>query len=334
MLDEIHIGPRSAPISPGIDSILSAAEVGAWDGDMPLPRVTAVAIVIIISIEIGAVPARAGDGSWAWPVGDHRVSGEFEPPDTAYSAGHRGIDLPGHVGEPVLAVASGRVTFAGAVAGVGVVTVEHGAERSTYQPLDPQVRRGDAVEVGDVLGQLRVAGSHCPTACLHLGRVAAESYLDPLDRLAAQSHVRLVDPHGPLPTPPAGPSGDATLRRPVGGPITSPFGPRIHPVTGARRVHDGTDFGVPCGTPVHAAAGGTVVDRGFNGAYGHRVVVRHAGGLETSYNHLASQAVAIGQQVTTSTVVGRVGSTGLSTGCHLHFMARRDGTLIDPMTLL
>ncbi|MGH3659176.1 MAG: M23 family metallopeptidase, partial [Micromonosporaceae bacterium] len=138
----------------------------------------------------------------------------------------------------------------------------------------------------------------------------------------------------PLPTPPAGPSGDGTLRRPVGGPITSPFGTRIHPVTGARSLHDGTDFGVPCGTPVHAAGVGTVVNRGFSGAYGNRVVIRHADGLETSYNHLASQLVAVGQSVTTSTIVGRVGSTGLSTGCHLHFMARRDGTVTDPMTLL
>jgi murein DD-endopeptidase MepM/ murein hydrolase activator NlpD len=77
-----------------------------------------------------------------------------------------------------------------------------------------------------------------------------------------------------------------------------------------------------------------VVSRGFDGAYGNRLVIRHAGGLETSYNHLARQSVAVGQRVTTSTIVGRVGSTGLSTGCHLHFMTRRDGTVTNPMTLL
>ena len=120
----------------------------------------------------------------------------------------------------------------------------------------------------------------------------------------------------------------------MGGPITSPFGMRIHPVTGTRKVHDGADFGVPCGTPVHAAGEGIVVSRGSSGAYGNRVVVRHAGDLETSYNHLASQSVTVGQRVTTSTVVGRVGSTGLSTGCHLHFMARRHGQVVDPMTLV
>jgi murein DD-endopeptidase MepM/ murein hydrolase activator NlpD len=279
-------------------------------------------------------PAHAGDGSWLWPLGDRRVAGGFDPPDTEYSAGHRGVDLPGQLGESVRAVAPGRVTFAASVGGVGVVTVDHGGERSTYQPVEPVVHRGDIVAAGDVLGRLDGAGSHCPTACLHLGRLASESYLDPLERLGTASHVRLVDPDGPMPTPPAGPSGYGVLRRPVGGPITSPFGMRIHPVTGARTLHDGTDFGVPCGTPVRAARDGTVVSRGSSSAYGNRVVIRHGGGLETSYNHLAIQSVTVGQRVTTSTVVGRVGSTGLSTGCHLHFMARRNSQLVDPMTLV
>lgn len=298
---------------------------------MLLARVIALSLLVLVA---GATPAQGGDGSWAWPVGNRRITSGFDLPDTEYSAGHRGIDLPGRVGEPVSAVAPGRVTFAGSVAGVGVVTVDHGGERSTYQPVDPRVSRGDAVDAGDVLGHLRAEGSHCATACLHLGRLDAESYLDPLDRLGSESRVRLVDPDGPPPTPPVGPSGDGVLRRPVGGPITSPFGTRIHPVTGARSLHDGTDFGVPCGTPVHAAGTGTVVSRGFSGAYGNRVVVRHADDLETSYNHLASTSVTTGQSVTTSTIVGRVGSTGLSTGCHLHFMTRRDGALADPMTLL
>lgn len=294
-------------------------------------RVLALSLLVLVT---GATPARGGDGSWDWPLGEHRVAGRFDLPDTEYSAGHRGIDLPGRLGEPVRAVAPGRVTFAGSVAGVGVVTVDHGSERSTYQPVDPVVVRGDAVEAGDVIGHLRAEGSHCATPCLHLGRLGGEAYLDPLDRLGSESHVRLVDPDGPLPRPPVGPSGDGSLRRPVGGPITSPFGPRVHPVTGARTLHDGTDFGVPCGTPVHAAGAGTVVSLGFSGAYGNRVVVRHGDGLATSYNHLASASVVVGQDVTTSTIVGRVGSTGLSTGCHLHFMARRGGTLTDPMALL
>jgi murein DD-endopeptidase MepM/ murein hydrolase activator NlpD len=300
-----------------------------------LARSCILSLVVVVAFE---APALAGDGSWLWPLDDHRVEGEFDLPETPYSAGHRGVDLPGRVGEPVRAVAPGRVTFAGSVAGIGVVTVDHGRERSTYQPVDPAVHPGDDVAAGDVLGSLAGTGSHCATACLHLGRLEAgtesKAYLDPLERLATESHVRLVDPDGPLPSPPVGPTGDGTLRRPVGGPMTSPFGTRVHPVTGARSLHDGTDFGVPCGTPVHAAGAGTVVSRGFDEAYGNRVVVRHPNGLETSYNHLSSRAVATGERVTTSTVVGRVGSTGLSTGCHLHFMVHRDGAPTDPMTLL
>jgi murein DD-endopeptidase MepM/ murein hydrolase activator NlpD len=303
---------------------------------MTLVRVVVVWNVLWFLVASSQVitPAVAGDGSWTWPLGDRRVVEAFDPPNTAYSAGHRGVDLPGVVGEPVRAVASGRVTFAGSVAGVGVVTVDHGGERSTYQPVKVDVRRGERVRAGDSLGRLRAAGSHCASACLHLGRLAGDAYLDPLDRLGSASRVRLVDPDGPPPTPPVGPSGTGTLRRPVGGPITSAFGSRVHPLTGVRKLHDGTDFGVPCGTPVHAAGRGTVVSRGFDGAYGNQVTVRHDDGLETSYSHLAGAGVAVGQSVTPSTAIGAVGSTGLSTGCHLHFMARTSGRLVDPMTLL
>jgi murein DD-endopeptidase MepM/ murein hydrolase activator NlpD len=297
---------------------------------MLLARALALSFLVLATV---ASPARGGDGSWAWPLNDRRATGGFDLPDTEYSAGHRGIDVPGRTGEPVRAVAEGRVTFAGSVAGVGVVTIDHGRERSTYQPVDATVNRGDIIKTGDVLGRLSGFGSHCATACLHLGRLESERYLDPLDRLATASRVRLVDPDGPLPTPPAGPSGNGTLRRPVGGPVTSPFGMRVHPVTGVRSLHDGTDFGVPCGTPVRAAGAGTVVSRASSKAYGNRIVVRHADGLETSYNHLANQLVAVGQRVTTSTIVGRAGSTGLSTGCHLHFTARRNGQVVDPMRL-
>ncbi len=321
---------------PRRDTTYSPGAAGpAWDGVMTLARALVCSCVLWLVVSVALVPpARAGDGSWEWPWGDHRIAGGFELPDTAYGAGHRGIDLPGVAGEAVRSVAPGRVTFAGSVAGVGVVTVDHGAERSTYQPVIARVRRGDQVDTGAVLGRLSANGSHCASACLHLGRLDGAAYLDPLDRLGTRSRVRLVDPDGPLPTPPVGPAGDGTLRRPVGGPITSPFGPRIHPVTGVRKLHDGTDFGVPCGTPVHAAGDGIVVRRSVSGAYGHHVTVRHADGLQTSYNHLSSVAVGPGQRVTPATVVGSVGSTGLSTGCHLHFMAVRDGRPVDPMSLL
>ncbi|WP_222706397.1 peptidoglycan DD-metalloendopeptidase family protein [Aeromicrobium terrae] len=292
------------------------------------PRVLVLALLIVL-----VAPAASADETvWQWPLGDRRVSGAFDLPDEPYAAGHRGIDLPGAVGGAVRAVAPGRVTFAGTIAGVGVVTVDHGGERSTYQPVRASVRRGDALEAGDLLGRLVGHGSHCASACLHLGRLRGKDYLDPLERLDHTARFRLVDPDGPPPHPPTG--GDGSLRRPVGGPVTSPLGTRVHPVTGVRKLHDGTDFGAACGTPVRAAADGVVVGVPSDRAYGNRVVIRHGGGLETSYNHLSRQSVRVGQHVTPSITVGRVGRTGLATGCHLHFMVTRGGRPTDPMSLL
>ncbi len=278
-------------------------------------------------------PAAADDGAWSWPLGDRAVARDFDLPDSPSGAGHRGIDLPAAAGDTVRAVAAGQVTFSGTVAGVGVVTVTHGSERSTYQPVvSRKVRKGDAVERGQALGRLDSPGSHCATACLHLGRLVGEQYLDPRERLTGGHRFRLVDPDGPVPLPPR--SGGGELARPVGGPVTSPFGMRVHPVTGVRKLHDGTDFAAPCGTPVAAAASGTVVLRESHPAYGLRIVLEHEDGTRTGYTHLSSHAVASGERVATGDVVGHVGTTGLSTGCHLHFMVERDGRPVDPMSLL
>ena len=109
---------------------------------------------------------------------------------------------------------------------------------------------------------------------------------------------------------------------------------RYHPVLHVWKLHDGMDFGAGCGTPVHSAAAGRVVLVQAAIGYGNRVVVEHGtiGGhrLRTSYNHLSAFDVAEGQVVTQGQVVGRVGSTGFSTGCHLHFMVWQDGEVTDP----
>src|SRR5207253_5350558 len=111
---------RTAPVSPAVGADLSMRGGRTWDGAMTLVRTVVCSCLLALAMAGASdVPAHAGDGSWLWPLGDHRVTGTFDPPDTEYSAGHRGIDLPGQVGEPVRAVASGRVTFAGSVAGVG-----------------------------------------------------------------------------------------------------------------------------------------------------------------------------------------------------------------------
>ncbi|MET1036623.1 MAG: peptidoglycan DD-metalloendopeptidase family protein [Aeromicrobium sp.] len=273
--------------------------------------------------------ARAGADGWSWPLDERQAGRRFEPPADPWGPGHRGIDLRSEVGAVVRSVAAGRVTFAGRVGGVPVVTIDHGRERSTYQPVEARVRVGDAVTARQVIGTLLGTRSHCAGACLHLGRLAGEDYLDPMDLLGG-GRFRLISPDGDPPPPPADVGG--ALMRPVGGPVTSPFGLRVHPLTGVRKLHDGTDFGVPCGTPVHAAASGIVTGSGTAGAYGQHIAIGHGPGLETSYSHLSRRDVAVGATVAQGDVIGRVGSTGLSTGCHLHFMVVRDGVPIDPQS--
>jgi len=125
------------------------------------------------------------------------------------------------------------------------------------------------------------------------------------------------------------------LSRPVNGPITSPFGMRVHPITGVTKLHTGTDFGVGCGTPIQAARAGTVLAAEFNTAYGWRTVITHGvvGGvlLTTTYNHQQYLGVDPGQQVQAGQVIGQVGTTGYSTGCHLHFELYVNSDVVDPV---
>lgn len=136
----------------------------------------------------------------------------------------------------------------------------------------------------------------------------------------------------PAPTPAI---GGGRLSRPATAPITSPFGMRFHPILKRWRLHNGTDFGVGCGTPVSAAADGRVVSSAFSTGYGNRVVVDHGDvdgiPLATTYNHLARRLVQVGSVVRRGQVVGISGTTGLSTGCHLHFEVLDNGSVVDPM---
>lgn len=125
-----------------------------------------------------------------------------------------------------------------------------------------------------------------------------------------------------------------TLGEPVAGSnMTSGFGYRTNPLTGfAGELHTGQDFGISCGTGVMAAAQGTVKEAGWHPyGGGNRIVVDHGGGLETTYNHLSSIAVSPGQQVTRGQAVGTSGTTGASTGCHLHFEVMVNGEKVDPL---
>jgi murein DD-endopeptidase MepM/ murein hydrolase activator NlpD len=159
----------------------------------PRRRVITVLLSAVFSVGV-ACPAQAEpdpthpqprDGAWSWPLDPQpAVVARFEAPDSPWAAGHRGVDLAGEVGERVLSIGSGRVSFVGVIAGVSVIAVDHGALRSTYQPVTPVVTVGESVSRGDVIGLLQSVGSHCaPAACLHLGVLRGTTYLDPLTLL-------------------------------------------------------------------------------------------------------------------------------------------------------
>lgn len=123
------------------------------------------------------------------------------------------------------------------------------------------------------------------------------------------------------------------MGRPVGGSITSGFGIRRHPILGFRRMHSGVDFGARYGSPVYAATDGSVAYAGRKGGYGNFIKVNHSGGLASGYAHLSRYAVSPGQRVRRGQIIGYVGSTGFSTGPHLHYELYRGGRPINPLSV-
>ncbi|MEM8614828.1 MAG: peptidoglycan DD-metalloendopeptidase family protein [Cyanobacteria bacterium P01_H01_bin.105] len=128
--------------------------------------------------------------------------------------------------------------------------------------------------------------------------------------------------------------GTGQMSIPTTGQITSRFGSRVHPVLGYRRFHAGIDFGASHGTRITAADSGKVIFSGWYGGYGNSVIIDHGGGLTTLYAHASRLNVREGQAVSKGQSIAAVGSTGLSTGPHLHFEVRRNGSPVDPMGFL
>ncbi|MGN6087779.1 MAG: M23 family metallopeptidase [Actinomycetales bacterium] len=145
-------------------------------------------------VPVSADGAASGPPSrWRYPLdGSPQLVAAFDPPAQRWLPGHRGIDIRGAAGGAVRAVADGVVVFAGRIGDVGVVSVQHpGGLRSTYQPVTEVVVEGGAVHRGEVIGWLQATGSHCSSACLHLGARRGDSYVNPVLFLATAG-VRLL----------------------------------------------------------------------------------------------------------------------------------------------
>lgn len=178
-------------------------------------RVRIVLVALSLVLVVLACPSAAAEPTepaapvGVWPLRpDPVVVNDFDPPASRYGAGHRGVDLAATIGQSVHAALPGTVTFAGRVAGKGVVVVGHGETRTTYEPVAAAVAVGDPVAAGAVIGVVEYAGSHCrPRACLHWGWLRGETYLDPL-LLVGAGPVRLVPLEGLRGSP------AATARRP------------------------------------------------------------------------------------------------------------------------
>lgn len=183
---------------------------------MRRPGLLLSAVILACLACLAWLPGPAGAATVPDPVGvwplrpaPPEVVARFDPPESTWGAGHRGVDLLGAPGQPVRTALSGTVSFVGTIAGRGVVSVDHGATRTTYEPVAATVDVGDPVTAGDPIGQLTYPGSHCaPRSCLHWGWLEGETYLDPL-RLVGQGPVRLLPLDGV----------------PVGAPATSPLAP-------------------------------------------------------------------------------------------------------------
>ncbi|MGW7686974.1 M23 family metallopeptidase [Kribbella sp. NPDC054772] len=154
-----------------------------------------------------------------WPLEPRpQVVRGFELPAKPWLPGHRGVDLAGRPGQPVLAATPGTITYAGPLAGRGVVTITTGARRTTYEPVIAAVSVGATVTTGTVIGRLSAAGSHClPRACLHWGLLQGKAYVNPLT-LVPDRPIRLLPLAGqeahPATAPP--PAAAASARSPDG----------------------------------------------------------------------------------------------------------------------
>ena len=328
-----------------------------------LGRHVRLALFVLICLWVLAIPTPADAASQlptpaGWPLnGTPVVQRGFDPPTVVWGSGHRGVDLVAQPGQAILAAASGVVAFVGSIAGKPVISIDHGGVRTTYEPVISTLRVGERTAVGQVIGVLGTGG-HCQ-GCLHWGLREGKNYLDPLLlvggpggrlRLVAEAQREIVKREAAARAAAVSASRHAAIMDsggrpgshgflyPVTGPVTSAFGMRMHPLLKVWKLHDGTDFGAACGTAIRAPYAGVVTRAYFSPAYGNRLFIGHGSvdgvRVQTAFNHASRYLVRPGQRVNRGQVIGEVGSTGFSTGCHLHLMVWLNGRLSNPMSWL
>lgn len=183
--------PRPMNLVLAAVSVLLLAGPGPQPAPPPPPR-PSTALVDVPPATPASPAAEAAPVTGVWPLRPPEILAGFASPSSTWSAGHRGVDLAGIPGQQVHAALGGRITFAGVLAGRGVVVVTHGTTRSTYEPVSAWVAVGDDVATDQVIGVLEPGPGHCPPAsCLHWGLRAGEEYLDPLT-LLGPPRVRLL----------------------------------------------------------------------------------------------------------------------------------------------
>lgn len=165
---------------------------------------------------------------------------------------------------------------------------------------------------------------------LNTEKAKTQSELDQLERESASIEAELRRYYG-TPRASSVPKYAGRFRIPVSGRITSNFGGRYHPILKRTKVHTGVDIAAPSGTAIHAAGDGQVIFAGWRGGYGNCIIIDHGGGTATLYGHCSALFVGTGRNVSAGDKIAAVGSTGMSTGPHLHWEVRINGTPVNPL---
>ena len=277
--------------------------------------VTALVAVAIAASAIGSAPAALAFAQ--------SEPGERPSPVTVPPAAEAAKVEPA-AGEPQAASETGPARLTGlAGADLNLAMAEAGvpgAVAAEYlRALATQIRLADGISVHDrfdlvvLQGQLLYAG---------LDRVGASDVM--LMRWTVDGKSGWMDANGTA-------GAAEAMRMPVAASVSSSFGMRVHPIQGSHRFHRGVDLRASAGTPIRASAAGRVVHAGWNGGYGRQVLVDHGGGLATRYAHMSRLSARPGAAVSGGEVIGYVGSSGLSTGPHLHYEVLQNGKPVNPL---